>query len=181
MDKRQIKLAHKKISSLRENINLFIKISYESKIASSEPSTTKFKSIPDINSVKAAAIDIRFFLSEDSDIFMPKLLNQLHLEGVADKTKVADFREAWLKKTGDKKSKMAPCGIALVLNDEELTLKKQIDLWINGELFHHDIEKSEVLEMVNFGGTKEISYMIFVTTLQELTRALFYFEAEFIK
>ncbi len=181
MDERQIKLARKKISSLRENTNLSTKISYESKIASSEPSTTKFKSIPDVNTVKAAAMDIRPFISERSDIYMPKLLNRLHINGVADKTEIAEFRNAWLLRTGDKKAASAPFGIALVLNNKELTLKKQIDLWMNGELFHHDIEKSGVLEMINFGGTKEISYMIFVTTLQDLARALFYFEAEFIK
>lgn len=179
MDKRTTELIQRKIDALENNANLRVGISYTN-IWKDGTETASFKSIPSDESVKAAAMDIRHFLAKDSDLLIGKLVRQLRDQDGIDIEKLDKFYKVWRMRSGDKPSGRAPIGISLNLNGEDLTLKKQIDLWMNGELFHTDTEKASVLAEMSFSSFKSTSWMIFVSTIQELAKLLIYFRNNFI-
>lgn len=180
MDKRTIELIKRRVDALENNTGLRVGISYTNTWKDGSE-TFEFKSIPSDESVKAAAMDIRHFLAKDSNLTMGKLVRQLRAQEGIDIEKLDKFYEIWRMRTGDKPPGHAPIGIKLVLNDEHLTLRKQIDLWMNGELFHTDVEKADLLAEMSFTSFKSTSWMIFVSTIQELAKLLIYFRNNFIR
>lgn len=180
MDKRTITLINRKIDALENNTGLRVGISYTNTWKDGSE-TFKFNSIPSDESIKAAAMDIRHFLAKDSSLTMGKLVRQLRAQEGIDTEKLDEFYRIWRIRTGDKSPGRAPIGIKLVLNDTDLTLKKQIDLWMNGELFHTDQEKAGLLAEMSFSSFRSTSWMIFVSTIQELAKLLIYFRNNFIR
>jgi|GEM_PF-5752143 len=176
----RLETARKKIKELRDNEGLFVRIKYTNVWKDGEDSTT-FDSIPTLLSVKAAAMDMRHFLADKSPIVMSALVREVRIEPGADIVKLNEFYTVWKQKIGVKPARHAPYGIALNLNDHELKLSEQIDLWMNGELFHVDKEKADTLKEMHFSSFRDMSWMIFVSTLQDLAQLLFYFEKQFLQ
>lgn len=111
---------------------------------------------------------------------MGHLVHYSRSKETIDKQKLDKFYEEWRRSTGDKRTKSAPLGIALNMNGEDLTLRQQIDLWMNGDLFHIANEKSQKMSDMYFKSFRAVSWLTFVSTLQHLAQLLFYFYKQFL-
>ncbi len=177
---KKAELARRKIDELRNNEGLFVSIKYTSTWNKDGEKTT-FTSIPSREAIKSAALDIRHFIAPGSPLIMRALVNELREKPDVDIDKLNEFYDAWRRAVGDKKTKSAPHGVALNMDGKDLSLREQIDLWNNGELFHVGNEKTDKLSQMYFDSFRDMSWMIFVSTLQDLAKLLFYFDKNFLK
>lgn len=173
--------AHHRISELRENESLFTPLKVSFRWTPADGDATDFKSFPTNESIKAAALDIRHFLAPGSSMVMGRLVKALRTREGIDAAKLDEFYRVWREQTGDRKSGYAPMGVALNMDGKDLTLKEQIDLWMNGKLFHADPDKADKLSRMYFSSFRDQSWMIFVNTLQRLANLLFYFDRQFLQ
>lgn len=173
--------AHAKISELRDNKEFFTNMEVSFNWTTGDSDKTIYKSFPPQHAIKAATMDIRIFLQPGTPFIMGSLVRHLRGRSGIDQEKLEGFYEAWLCQTGEKPGKSAPMGIVLNMDDNDLTLKEQIDLWTNGNLFHIDATKAAKLERMHFSTFRNQSWMIFVGTLQNLASLLFYFDKQFLQ
>ena len=178
MDDRIRKLAIRKINDLQNNTGLFVSLQHSMHWEETDGLVKTENNLPSTEAIKAAAMDIRHFLAPQSDLSMKKFIEFLEVNRPADKVKLRKFYEAWEVRTGEKPSRLFP--VALKLNGEDLMLKRQIDLWMNGELFHTDLRKSEALGQMNVAPFRDIAWILFVSTLQDLSNLLIYFRDTFL-
>lgn len=177
---KNLELARKKISEIRLNEALFVNLKVTFNWKPNEGDSTDFESFPSKESIKAAAMDLRHFLASGSSINMGVLVKYLREQPDTDIEKLDEFYKIWREQAGLRPTKMAPMGIALNMDGEDLTLKMQIDLWMNGELFHLDDQKTDKLERMKFSSFRDQSWMVFVNALQRLSSLLFYFNRNFL-
>lgn len=135
VNSRNLELARKKISEIRSNESLFVNLKVTFHWNPDEGDSTDFESFPSKEVVKAAAMDIRHFLAPGSSINMGTLVKYLRAQPETDIEKLDKFYKVWREQAGMRPTKMAPMGIALNMDGEDLTLRTQIDLWMNGEFF----------------------------------------------
>jgi hypothetical protein len=177
---KNLELARKKISDIRSNEALFVNLKVTFHWKPDEGDSTNFESFPPKESIKAAAMDIRHFLASGSSINMGALVRYLREQPETDLEKLNKFYKIWREHAGLRPSKTAAMGHALNMDGEDLTLKMQIDLWMNGELFHLDDQKTDKLERMTFSSFRDQSWVIFVNAIQHLGGLLLYFDHNFL-
>ncbi|MCA9335356.1 hypothetical protein KC967_00435 [Candidatus Saccharibacteria bacterium] len=179
-NQKNLELAKKKIHDVRSNEALFVNLKVTFNWRPNEGDSTDFESFPPKESIKAAAMDLRHFLAPGSLINMGTLVKYLREQPDTDIEKLDKFYRIWREYAGLRSSKTAAMGHALNMDGEDLTLKMQIDLWMNGELFHLDDQKIDKLERMTFSSFRDQSWMIFVNALQHLSGLLIYFDRNFL-
>lgn len=179
-DPKLLEIARKKISEIQSNESLFTDLKVTFHWEPYEDDSTDFESFPRKESIKAAAMDLRHFLAPGSKLNMGALVKYLREQPEIDLEKLNKFYKIWRNYAGLRPSKTATMGYALNIDGEYLTLKKQIDLWMNGELFHLDDQKADMLERMAFSSFRDQSWLIFVNTLQHLCGLLIYFDRNFL-
>lgn len=177
---KNLKLAQKKILDVRSNRALFVNLNVTFHWEPDQGDSTDFESFPPVESIKAAAMDLRRFLAPGSSINMGTLVSYLRQLPETDKDKLDKFYRSWREHAGLRPTKSSPMGYVLNMDGQDLTLAMQIDLWMNGELFHLDDKKTDKLERMMFSSFRDQSWMIFVSALQHLSGLLIYFDNNFL-
>lgn len=124
--------------------------------------------IPGEETLKSFLLTFRHFYMNDSQINFGKICNLLfqRTDNGEMKNSIAKAREVYNKL-------LSASPIGFKFNNEELTPKKIIDLWINAEYFHTDGEKRDVLEQIN-ATVGPFFQFLFVGPLYDLIKIINY-------
>ena len=142
---------------------------------------TEYISFPPREAINSAAMNIRHFLGPRSPFVMGALIKELRMDGRLDQAEVEKFYEVWRATIDEKGNSSGPFGWSIHIYDKPLTLKKQLDLWMNGDLFHADEAKYDELESIHFSDIRDKTWVNFVETLRKLTKLLLYFDEHFLE
>lgn len=181
-EKKVLLRAHRKIQELRANRSLMTRLSYSVNFDDKEQEgDSGLQSRPDINSVKAAATDIRHFLMPGSSIVwggvMKICLKNIPIE------KRPDLRllgRAWSQEAGYRGGNTG-LGMKLSLNGKSITRRQLIELWMNGDIFHLDEQETARVAFIRDNPQLHIVEMMFIASLQDLTRLLVILDRHYIE
>jgi hypothetical protein len=176
--KRTLETAHRKIEELKQNKDLSTRISYELKMSTSSPVQSNITGKPHANAIKAAAQDIRHFTMTDSRIHISKVVRILREEYIEAQDELSAFHKRWKTVWGDRGRDNF--GTVYDFNGVELTRKKIVDLWMNGEYMHIDDEKSELVQLLRNTPMLASIELEFIVVLQELAKLLFWLDEKYI-
>jgi hypothetical protein len=150
---------------------LFVRVSYTTKIDEASGSYG-FTSKPADEILTAAAVEVRHFLAERSPLNMGKI--KRILDGRLSLKKREDlesYYDTWLNLVGLRKTRNV-LPMNLILEGEEVTQLKLIDLWLNGDIFHTDTEKFRTLQKIRDNPFSGLLEMNFIITLIDLAAML---------
>ena len=124
--------------------------------------------IPSEETLKSFLLTFRHFYMNNSQINFGKICNLLYqkTDNTEMKDNIAKAREVYNKLLNNS-------SIGFKFNNEELTPKKIIDLWMNAEYFHTDREKRDVLKQINTIGEPFFQFL-FVSPLYDLVKIINY-------
>lgn len=130
--------------------------------------------LPDEETLKSFLLTFRHFYLNNSQINFGKICNLLYQKIDNDEIKdnIAKAREVY-----NKLLNASPIGFKF--NNEELTPKKIIDLWLNAEYFHTNGVKREVLKQIN-ATVGPFFQFLFISPLYDLVGIINYL-ANFIR
>jgi hypothetical protein len=179
MNEVKLALATRKITDILNNADIFKSISFSQKFDYGASNFT-VNSSPSREAVKAAAVDIRHFTANKSQLIMGGIIKELHKIEHIDSNKLDVFYNTWLQCLGERKGGALPLGVALNIDGIELTVKQQIDLWVNGEIFHTDLDKVDTLSKMEVVHFKSIAWLNFIAIIQNLSGLLVFFKYNFL-
>jgi hypothetical protein len=179
-EKLLLKHAHRKVSELLANKELYeTKISYTAEFGLNKD-TFEFTSRPSDLSIKAAVTDIRHFIAPKSPINMKTLIhiarNNMDAEAIV---KIDEFKTKWNQAKGTK-GELLGFGIELGVNEVNITRALLLDSMINGDILHIDKEKSELLAFMRGNSMGSHFTMNFIELLILFVKLLYYFDKNFI-
>lgn len=98
---------------------------------------------PDEEDLRAFVLDLRRFISEREPVFIRRIFNdcEKYLQDEKIKQNIRDIKSAWVFLWEKGLIQMSSGG-------KNLPPEKVMDLWINGQYFHDDIDKKEELEQL---------------------------------
>lgn len=123
---------------------------------------------PDTDDLRSFLMTFRKFILKDGPIFIERIFNlcHQHLKDDKLKTELIKARAAWrdeMKGFG---------GIALQVDGKQLTAEYVLDLWINGNYFHDDLDHVRELERLATTAIR-LDRMGFLIALPRLTQIIF--------
>ena len=181
IEARKITQMRGKIDELRANEGIRTAIKCNFIWTADGGDKTEYISFPPREAINSAALDIRHFIAPGSQFVMGALIKEIRKDERLDREEVEKFYHVWLRTLGGKGNASGPFGWAIYINDVPLTLEKQIDLWMNGQLFHVDEKKYDELEGITFSDIRDKTWVNFVETLRKLTKLLLYFDKHFLE
>lgn len=179
-DEMLLRHAHRKISELIANKELYeTRITYSASFSMNDD-TFDFGSKPSDLSVKAAVADIRHFTAQKSPIKMSTLINILRKKSDTEaQMKIDDFKKKWNQAIG---TKGEPLGFGMEMMINEITISRALllDVMVNGDILHLDKEKSALLDYTRGNSMSAHFTLNFIELLIQLVKMLYYFDMNFI-
>ncbi|MHB1009914.1 MAG: hypothetical protein ACYC1E_11910 [Propionibacteriaceae bacterium] len=117
----------------------------------------------DPEDLRSLLMDFRPFVSAKEDVYVPRIFNLLE-QMLTDQGLIEDARqnrEAW-------KTLMAGL-VPVYVNDHKYDAEHSLDLILNGDLFHMDVDKSEEIERLPGLVQDVLRHNVASTAIQALT------------
>ena len=177
---KKLKLFHERVERLKQNSDFFVNLSLNLKYDRDKGKGVDviFKG-PDHKTIKSLLLDFRPFIANNEPVNFNHISNLIERH-ISDRVLIAtlrDIKNAWSTLMQKKDAKPIG-GLILKLDNVELLSEKNIDLWINGEYFHLDQDKRQVLK--KYVLIQPFAFFVFLDVVQRLCMALFWLDEEVV-
>ncbi len=174
-------IAHNKILELKnEHRDFFGNIKLNLKINKDNPSKISAK-LPNNQTIKAFLVDLRPFLLQKEYLYFPSMCNDI-IKNIRDNKLIGDTEKA--KKAWNKFCNgYSVGGIVMKINKKKITVRENIDLWLNGKFMHPTDKKKakhKKLREIDKPPFGLMDYFLFVDILRRLAISIFWLDENVI-